>query len=64
MTGTVTGADGGPLESASVYIESMSLGVLTNAQGRYLLIVPASRASGQTVTLQRAFWAASRPPPT
>lgn len=41
----------GPLQSATVYIESMNLGTLTNEQGRFLLIIPASRATGQQVTV-------------
>ncbi len=52
LTGRVTSEMGGPLESASVYIESMNIGVLTNAQGRYLMIIPASRVTGQTVTVR------------
>ena len=52
LTGRVTSSTGAPLPAASVYIESMSLGVLTNDQGRYLIIIPASRATGQTVTLK------------
>ena len=49
--GIVTGSQGEVLQSASILIESMNLGVVTNAAGRYVLIVPASRASGQTVTM-------------
>ena len=52
LTGRVTGSTGAPLASASVYIESMNIGVLANTQGRYLIIVPASRVTGQTVTLR------------
>lgn len=52
LTGRVLDASGAPLEAASVYIESMNVGVLTNAQGRYLMIIPASRVTGQTVTLR------------
>ena len=52
LTGTVTGEAGQPLQAASVHIPSMNLGVLTNQQGRYLLIIPASRVTGQTVALE------------
>jgi len=68
ITGTVLSEAGGPIVAATVMIESLGVGVLTNAQGRYLLLVPAAtrpatpvevRASQigktsqvQTVTLQ------------
>ncbi|HSG07240.1 MAG TPA: SusC/RagA family TonB-linked outer membrane protein [Longimicrobiales bacterium] len=52
LTGRVMGAEGVAVEAASVYIESMNIGVLTNAQGRYLMIIPASRVTGQTVTIR------------
>ncbi len=51
ITGQVTTELGQPVASASVYIEAMNIGTLTNETGRYLLIIPASRATGQTVTL-------------
>jgi TonB-linked SusC/RagA family outer membrane protein len=46
LTGSVLTPAGIPVEAATVFIESMNLGVLTNGQGRYLLIVPASRRVG------------------
>ena len=50
LTGTVTTTGGAPVETGSVFIGSLSLGVLTNAQGRYVLIVPANaRAASATV---------------
>lgn len=52
LTGAVTDLAGQPIPSASVYIPSMSLGVLSNAQGRYVMIIPASRVTGQTVTVE------------
>lgn len=52
LTGAVTDAAGRPLPSASVHIPSMSLGVLSNAQGRFIIIIPASRVTGQTVTVE------------
>ncbi len=52
ISGRVTTAAGQPLGAANVFIPSMSIGTLTNSDGRYVLIVPASRASGQTVKLE------------
>lgn len=46
LTGTVTTQSGTPVETGSVFIESLGLGVLTNAQGRYVLIVPAAARAG------------------
>jgi TonB-linked SusC/RagA family outer membrane protein len=54
LAGSVMSEAGQPLASASVYIESMNLGVLTNEQGRFIMIIPASRAMGQTVVLRAA----------
>jgi TonB-linked SusC/RagA family outer membrane protein len=34
------------VETGTVFIESLSLGTLTNAQGRYVIIVPASARAG------------------
>ena len=41
LTGSVLTPAGIPVEAATVFIESLNLGVLTNNQGRFLLIVPA-----------------------
>ena len=54
LTGSVLTPAGIPVEAATVFIESMNLGVLTNAQGRYLLIVPASRRVGDAQVDVRA----------
>jgi TonB-linked SusC/RagA family outer membrane protein len=43
LTGLVLDEAGQPLGSASVFIDAMNLGSLTNDDGRFLLIVPASR---------------------
>ncbi len=51
LAGTITSSAGGPLFAASVLIPSMNIGVATNSQGRYVLIVPAARATGQTVSM-------------
>ncbi|HEX6600361.1 MAG TPA: TonB-dependent receptor plug domain-containing protein [Gemmatimonadaceae bacterium] len=40
-----------PLQGASVRIEQLDMGTVTNADGRYSIIVPSSRVQGQTVTL-------------
>jgi TonB-linked SusC/RagA family outer membrane protein len=54
LTGSVLTPAGIPVEAATVFIESMNLGVLTNGQGRYLLIVPASRRVGDAQVEVRA----------
>jgi TonB-linked SusC/RagA family outer membrane protein len=54
LTGSVLTPAGVPVEAATVFIESMNLGVLTNAQGRFLLIVPASRRVGDATVEVRA----------
>ncbi|MGD8289372.1 MAG: TonB-dependent receptor plug domain-containing protein, partial [Gemmatimonadota bacterium] len=46
LTGTVMTNSGAPVETGTVFIESLSLGTLTNAQGRYVIIVPASARAG------------------
>jgi TonB-dependent SusC/RagA subfamily outer membrane receptor len=52
LTGTVTTESGAAVVTGNVFIESLGLGVLTNSQGRYTLIVPASaRAGSATVDL-------------
>ncbi|MEJ2186775.1 MAG: SusC/RagA family TonB-linked outer membrane protein [Gemmatimonadota bacterium] len=47
ITGRVVDQDGVPLGSAQVVVDGLNLGTLTNAQGRYLINVPAARATGQ-----------------
>ncbi|HSH75120.1 MAG TPA: TonB-dependent receptor plug domain-containing protein, partial [Longimicrobiales bacterium] len=54
LTGSVLTPAGVPVEAATIFIESMNLGVLSNAQGRYLLIVPASRRVGDASVEVRA----------
>ncbi|HEX6965146.1 MAG TPA: SusC/RagA family TonB-linked outer membrane protein [Gemmatimonadaceae bacterium] len=51
ITGRVTSEGGIPLASAQVYLEGMSLGGLTQADGSYSITVPADRATGQQATL-------------
>ncbi len=52
VSGRVTSSAGEPLAAANVFIPTMSIGTLTNNDGRYVLIVPAARATGQTVSLE------------
>ncbi|HEU5218932.1 MAG TPA: hypothetical protein VFU23_09745, partial [Gemmatimonadales bacterium] len=50
--GKVTSEKSGePILGASVGIGELQLTVLTNAQGMYVLTVPASRVNSQSVTL-------------
>src|SRR5688572_3797012 len=50
--GKVTSEKSGqPLVGAAVGIGELQLSVLTNAQGNYVLTVPAARVNGQTATL-------------
>ncbi|MEZ4421942.1 MAG: SusC/RagA family TonB-linked outer membrane protein [Gemmatimonadota bacterium] len=51
VTGVVTTTEGEPLPAASVQIADLNLGSLTNNQGRYLILVPASRVTGQEVVV-------------
>jgi TonB-linked SusC/RagA family outer membrane protein len=51
ITGTVTGEGGRPLVSATVGITQLGLGATTREDGRYTILVPAARVTGQQVTL-------------
>lgn len=51
ITGQVTAEGGLPIAFVAVSVESMNLGTLTDQEGRYELIIPASRATGQEVTI-------------
>jgi TonB-linked SusC/RagA family outer membrane protein len=55
VQGTVTAETGEPIAGASVGIQTLGVGAVTNDQGRYTFIVPAARVSGQTVTLLARF---------
>ncbi|MGK2960842.1 MAG: TonB-dependent receptor plug domain-containing protein [Gemmatimonadaceae bacterium] len=48
VSGQVTGANGGPLLGASVFVPALNAGATTNAAGRYQFTLPAT-ASGQLV---------------
>jgi TonB-linked SusC/RagA family outer membrane protein len=51
ISGRVTSETGAPVQSASVFLEGMGLGGVTNAEGRYTFVVPAARVTGQAATL-------------
>ncbi|HZE08300.1 MAG TPA: SusC/RagA family TonB-linked outer membrane protein [Gemmatimonadaceae bacterium] len=51
ITGTVTNEQGVPLPGATVLIQGTTIGAHTDDAGRYTIVVPASRANGQTETL-------------
>ena len=51
LAGRITSSAGQPLLGAFIIIPSMNIGVASNSDGRYVLIVPASRATGQTVEM-------------
>ncbi len=51
ITGKVTSDAGQPLAQVEVAIPTMGLGALTKDDGRFVVVVPGARVSGQTVTL-------------
>ena len=51
LTGKVTSVAGAPVEGAQVFLEKMTLGTQTRADGSYRFTVPAARATGQTALL-------------
>ena len=51
ITGKVTSDAGLPLGQVEVAIPTMGLGALSKEDGRFVLVVPGARVSGQTVTL-------------
>ncbi|MFL5561247.1 MAG: SusC/RagA family TonB-linked outer membrane protein [Gemmatimonadaceae bacterium] len=55
ITGQVTAEQGRPLVGATVVITELNAGVQVNDAGRYSLVVPAARVTGQTVTLRARF---------
>ncbi|CAN5613001.1 SusC/RagA family TonB-linked outer membrane protein [soil metagenome] len=55
ITGRVTNAAGRPVPSVSVRVEAMNMHVFTQADGRYLLVIPAGRIqAGQPVVVTAA----------
>jgi len=51
VSGRVASDAGAPLASASVFIEGMNIGSLTDENGNYTFQVPAARVKGQQVAL-------------
>ena len=51
ITGRVTSDAGMPIASASIELEGTGIGTTTRDDGSYALLVPASRANGQTTSL-------------
>jgi TonB-linked SusC/RagA family outer membrane protein len=51
ISGRVVSSEGNPIQNASVFLEGMGLGAITDAAGRYSFTVPGARATGQTVNL-------------
>ena len=51
ITGRVTTDGGAPVVAASVFLEGLQIGAQTSEEGRYSILVPAARATGQTSTL-------------
>lgn len=52
ISGRVTAEQGNPLEIATVYITEMNVSVMTDAQGRYTISLPAERVRGQAAVLR------------
>jgi hypothetical protein len=52
ITGKVTSEFGQPVDAANVYINDLTISVVTNAQGTYTITIPAARVSGQQVNLR------------
>ena len=51
IVGQVTTGNGVPLQAAAVVVQGMGLGGATHDNGRYTIVVSASRSMGQQVTL-------------
>ncbi len=52
IRGTITSDRGEPIVGANVLVEELRMGVLTNAQGQYTVLVPGARVRGQRVVLR------------
>jgi TonB-linked SusC/RagA family outer membrane protein len=52
ITGTVQSEAGRPLANTNVLIPELNISVGTNNEGRYTIVVPAARATGQSVTIR------------
>ena len=65
VTGQVTAQEtGAPLPGASVSLQTLRLGALTDNEGRYSFTVPAARATGQqdSLIVRRIGYAPDRVP--
>lgn len=51
FNGRVLGPANQPLEGATVSIRELQISVVTGAQGRYQIVIPAGRVSGQQITM-------------
>ena len=51
ISGTVTNEQGAPLPGATVLIQGTTIGTHTDDAGRYTIVVPSSRANGQSAVL-------------
>ena len=51
ISGRVTAEGGNPVVGASVFLEGLQIGAQTTEEGRYNILVPAARATGQTAQL-------------
>jgi TonB-linked SusC/RagA family outer membrane protein len=52
LSGLVVSEGGQPVSDVSIALRALAIGALTNAQGRYLITIPAARnVAGTTVTL-------------
>ncbi len=52
IRGTITSDRGEPIVGANVLIEELRMGVLTNGQGQYTVLIPGARVRGQQVVLR------------
>ncbi|HKA57088.1 MAG TPA: SusC/RagA family TonB-linked outer membrane protein [Gemmatimonadales bacterium] len=52
IRGTITSDRGEPVVGANVLVEELRMGVLTNAQGQYTVLVPGARVRGQQIVLR------------
>ncbi len=55
LTGRVLNEAGQPIDGATVFLTELNAGALTNAQGRYTLVIPAARVRGQEVGILARF---------
>ena len=51
ISGTVTNEQGAPLPGATVFIQGTTTGARADDAGRYVIVVPADRANGQSGVL-------------